>query len=71
MSARETDHAALGRALAALVRADVRVTLATAPGDRVAVHAVRLCDPGDGVHTSGDTLAEALERACTTLGVRS
>lgn len=65
------DHAALGRALAALVRADVRVTLATTPGDRVAVHGARLCDPGDGIHVSGDTLAEALERACDALGVRS
>lgn len=65
------DHAALGRALAALVRADVRVTLATAPGDRVVVHAARLCDPGDGIHLSGDTLAEALDRACSALGVRS
>lgn len=65
------DHAALGRALAALVRADVRVTLATTPGDRVSVHAVRLCDPGDGLHISGDTLGEALDRACAALGVRS
>lgn len=61
----------LGRALSALVRADVRVTVATTPGDRVTVHAARLCDPGDGVHVSGDTLPEAMRRACDALGVRS
>lgn len=52
-------HAALGRALAALVRADVRVT----------VHAARLCDPGDGAYVSGDTLGEALDRACAAVVV--
>lgn len=62
-------HAALGRALAALVRADVRVTVATTSGDRVTVHAARLCDPGDGAYVSGDTLGEALDRACAAVGV--
>lgn len=65
----ELDHAAIGRALAALLRADARVTIATTPGDRIAVHVVRLCDTGDGVHVSGDTIPEALRSACNALGV--